>query len=442
MENPEQTMDVPDDVMIECDSLVKIYKTKDIEVLALQGLDLTVKRGELMAIIGNSGSGKSTFLNMIGGLDRPSAGKLYVDGKNLFQMTENELVKYKRSTVGFVWQNNARNLLPYLTAWENVMTPMLFVEEKEKAVSEEEKKKRALELLELVGLGHRKDSKLSQLSGGEQQRVAIAIALANNPKLLLADEPTGAVDRKTADDILEMFRKLNEKLGLTIVIVTHDKELAKKVNRVVSIRDGKTSSERIMKNDYRERMEHLDIDWQEAAHGRAPAVATAVKRLWPDRLVFTYQGDGDLACIGTAETIHALNRGENITIIFINNAIYGMTGGQMAPTTLIGMKTATCPYGRDVTIHGYPLKMTEIAATLEGTAYVTRQAVHTVAAIRKAKKAIRKAFENSMNGKGSNLVEIVSTCNSGWKMTPQASNDWMVEHMFPFYPLGDLKDKE
>ena len=262
-ERAAELVDVPDDVMIECDSLVKIYKTKDIEVLALQGLDLTVKRGELMAIIGNSGSGKSTFLNMIGGLDRPSAGKLYVDGKNLFQMTENELVKYKRSTVGFVWQNNARNLLPYLTAWENVMTPMLFVEEKEKAVSEEEKKKRALELLELVGLGHRKDSKLSQLSGGEQQRVAIAIALANNPKLLLADEPTGAVDRKTADDILEMFRKLNEKLGLTIVIVTHDKELAKKVNRVVSIRDGKTSSERIMKNDYRERMEHLDIDWQE-----------------------------------------------------------------------------------------------------------------------------------------------------------------------------------
>ena len=264
MENPEQTMDVPDDVMIECDSLVKIYKTKDIEVLALQGLDLTVKRGELMAIIGNSGSGKSTFLNMIGGLDRPSAGKLYVDGKNLFQMTENELVKYKRSTVGFVWQNNARNLLPYLTAWENVMTPMLFVEEKRKRqFLRRKKRKRALELLELVGLGHRKDSKLSQLSGGEQQRVAIAIALANNPKLLLADEPTGAVDRKTADDILEMFRKLNEKLGLTIVIVTHDKELAKKVNRVVSIRDGKTSSERIMKNDYRERMEHLDIDWQE-----------------------------------------------------------------------------------------------------------------------------------------------------------------------------------
>lgn len=263
VENQEGELVVPDDVMIECDSLVKIYKTKDIEVLALQGLDLTVKRGELMAIIGNSGSGKSTFLNMIGGLDRPSAGKLYVDGKNLFQMSEQELVEYKRSTVGFVWQNNARNLLPYLTAWENVMTPMLFVEGKEKALAEEEKKKRALELLELVGLGHRKNSKLSQLSGGEQQRVAIAIALANNPKLLLADEPTGAVDRKTADDILEMFRELNEKLGLTIVIVTHDKELAKKVNRVISIRDGKTSSERIMKNDYKERMEHLDIDWRE-----------------------------------------------------------------------------------------------------------------------------------------------------------------------------------
>ena len=165
---------------------------------------------------------------------------------------------------------------------------------------------------------------------------------------------------------------------------------------------------------------YLDIDWQEAAHGRAP----------------------DLACIGTAETIHALNRGENITIIFINNAIYGMTGGQMAPTTLVGMKSSTCPYGRDVELHGYPLKITEIAAQLEGTAYVTRQSVQSVPAIRKAKKAIRKAFENSMNGKGSNLVEIVSTCSSGWKMTPEKANKWMEEHMFPFYPLGDLKDKE
>ena len=256
-----EQMDVAEDVMIECDGLVKIYKTKDIEVLALQGLDLTVKRGELMAIIGNSGSGKSTFLNMIGGLDRPSAGKLYVDGKNLFQMGEQELVEYKRNTVGFVWQNNARNLLPYLSAWENVMTPMLFDEGK--GISAEEKKQRAMELLDLVGLSHRQNSSLSQLSGGEQQRVAIAIALANNPKLLLADEPTGAVDRKTADSILEMFRKLNETLGITIVIVTHDKELANKVNRVISIRDGKTSSERIMKSDYKERLESLDINWKE-----------------------------------------------------------------------------------------------------------------------------------------------------------------------------------
>ena len=185
---------------------------------------------------------------------------------------------------------------------------------------------------------------------------------------------------------------------------------------------------------------YIDVDWQEAAHGRAPALASAVKRLWPDRLVFTYQGDGDLACIGTAETIHALNRGENITIIFINNAIYGMTGGQMAPTTLLGMKTVTCPYGRDPKLHGYPLKMADIAASLEGTCYVTRQSVHNVAAINKAKKAIRKAFEYSMQEKGSSLVEIVSTCNTNWRLSPVKANQWMEENMVPYYPLGDLKD--
>ena len=185
---------------------------------------------------------------------------------------------------------------------------------------------------------------------------------------------------------------------------------------------------------------YIDVDWQEAAHGRAPALASAVKRLWPDRLVFTYQGDGDLACIGTAETIHALNRGENITIIFINNAIYGMTGGQMAPTTLLGMKTVTCPYGRDPKLHGYPLKMADIAASLEGTCYVTRQSVHNVAAINKAKKAIRKAFEYSMQEKGSSLVEIVSTCNTNWRLSPVKANQWMEENMVPYYPLGNLKD--
>ncbi len=185
---------------------------------------------------------------------------------------------------------------------------------------------------------------------------------------------------------------------------------------------------------------YVDIDWQEAAHGRAPAVACAIKRCWPDRLVFTYQGDGDLACIGTCETIHSLNRGDNICIIFINNAIYGMTGGQMAPTTLLGQKTSTCPYGRVSDLHGFPLKVTEIAATLEGTCYVSRQSVDTVASIRSAKKAIRKAFEASMLGIGSSIVEIVSTCSSGWKLSPAKANQWMRENMFEFYPKGDLKD--
>jgi 2-oxoglutarate ferredoxin oxidoreductase subunit beta len=185
---------------------------------------------------------------------------------------------------------------------------------------------------------------------------------------------------------------------------------------------------------------YVDVDWIEAAHGRAPASASAVKRLWPDHLVFTYQGDGDLACIGTGETIQALNRGENIAIIFINNAIYGMTGGQMAPTTLMGMKTSTCPYGRQADLHGYPLHITDIAATLEGTCYVTRQAVDSVAHIQKAKRAIRQAFENSLNRRGASLVEIVSTCNAGWKMSPADANKWMQENMFPYYPLGDLKN--
>ncbi|MDE7328037.1 MAG: ATP-binding cassette domain-containing protein [Lachnospiraceae bacterium] len=229
--------------MILADNLVKIYKTAELEVLALQGLDLKVERGELLAIIGNSGSGKSTFLNMLGGLDTPSAGKLFVDGKNLFTMTEKQLVEYKRDTVGFVWQNNARNLLPYLSALENVMTPMQFGAEKNK-------KERALKLLDLVGMSHKKSNRLSQLSGGEQQRIAIAIALANSPKLLLADEPTGSVDRKTADYILDVFRHLNRDEGQTIVIVTHDVALSRQVQRVIAIRDGKFSSERILKEQY------------------------------------------------------------------------------------------------------------------------------------------------------------------------------------------------
>ena len=185
---------------------------------------------------------------------------------------------------------------------------------------------------------------------------------------------------------------------------------------------------------------YIDIDWAEAAHGRACAVATAIKRMYPNKMVFTYQGDGDLAAIGTGETIHACNRGENIVIIYVNNAIYGMTGGQMAPTTLLGMKTSTSPEGRDPKLHGYPYKIADMMAHLEGVCYITRQSVNTPANVRKAKKAIRKAFENAMAGKGLSLVEFVSTCNSGWKLSPVAANQWLEEHMFPFYPLGDIKD--
>jgi 2-oxoglutarate ferredoxin oxidoreductase subunit beta len=185
---------------------------------------------------------------------------------------------------------------------------------------------------------------------------------------------------------------------------------------------------------------YVDIDWIEAAHGRAPAVATAVKRLNPENLVFTYQGDGDLAAIGTCEAIHAANRAENIAIIFINNGIYGMTGGQMAPTTLEGMKTSTTPYGRRVELNGYPLAITNLLTQLDGTCYVTRQAVHTPASVRKTKAAIKQAFLNSMNGLGTSVVEVVSTCVSGWKMTPTQANKWMEDNMFAKYPLGDLKN--
>ena len=185
---------------------------------------------------------------------------------------------------------------------------------------------------------------------------------------------------------------------------------------------------------------YIDIDWQEAAHGRAPALATATKRLLPDKMVFTYQGDGDLAAIGTAETIHAANRGENIAIVFINNGIYGMTGGQMAPTTLPNMKTATSPEGRNTATMGNPLKILDLLAMLDGVCLATRQSVHTAAAVKKTKRMIRKAFENAMEGKGTSIVEVVSTCSSGWKMTPVQSNEWMVENMFPMYPMGDLKN--
>jgi ABC-type lipoprotein export system ATPase subunit len=236
--------------MIHCEGLVKIYKAADLEVFALQGLDLRIESGELMAIIGNSGSGKSTLMNMLGGLDRPSAGTLEIDGKNMLKMSERDLVRYKRENVGFVWQNNARNLIPYLTAIENVELPIL--------LKGKRKRLRAMELLESVGLTHRKNNKLHELSGGEQQRVAIAIALANHPKLLLADEPTGSVDSRMAEQILDLFRELNRSIGITIVIVTHDPLLAKKVDRVVAIRDGKISSEMLRRKSYAEELAEIE----------------------------------------------------------------------------------------------------------------------------------------------------------------------------------------
>jgi len=247
--------------MIKCDNLVKIFKTSEIEVVALQGLDLTVEDGELMAIIGNSGSGKSTLLNILGGLDRPSAGSLIINGIDMLKLNRHQMEDYRKLQVGFMWQNSGRNLVPYLSALENVELPMI--------LSGKLDRNHALELLELTGMSHRRNSRLMELSGGEQQRVAMAIALANSPKILLADEPTGAVDTRTADMVLDAFREINRRLGVTIIIVTHDLLLAKKVNRIVSIRDGRTSSE-ILRRTVSIR-EELEKETQELKADAEPA---------------------------------------------------------------------------------------------------------------------------------------------------------------------------
>lgn len=225
---------------ILCDNLVKIHKVAELEVVALQGLDLVVGKGELMGVIGPSGSGKTTLMNILGGLDRPSAGRVWVDGRDLLKMNAVELDRYRCMQVGFVWQQSSRNLISYLNAQDNVEYPMIIA-----GISWKERKKRAQMLLEMVGISERRKAKLGQFSGGEQQRVAIAVALANQPKLLLADEPTGEVDTNTAQKIYQAFRDINQELGLTTLIVSHDPEIARQVNRVVSIRDGKTATETV-----------------------------------------------------------------------------------------------------------------------------------------------------------------------------------------------------
>ncbi len=228
------------DVFIVCNGLVKIYKVANLEVVALQGLDLAVRRGEMLGIVGASGSGKSTLMNILGGLDRPSAGQVWVDGNNLLKMSYEAINHYRRTKVGFVWQQGARNLIPYLSAIENVRLPITIT-----AQRWSKQKPRAEALLESVGLKERMNHRLSELSGGEQQRVAIAVALANNPILLLADEPTGEVDTATAEGLFQIFKALNREYGLTTIIVSHDLGIAHYTDRVVAIRDGKTSSETV-----------------------------------------------------------------------------------------------------------------------------------------------------------------------------------------------------
>ena len=225
---------------ILCENLVKIYKVSGLEVVALQGLNLAVQPGELLGIVGASGSGKSTLLNILGGLDRPSAGRVTIDGRDLLKASARLLDEYRRTRVGFVWQQTARNLIPYLSALGNVELPMTI-----EGVSPRQKHAYAQELLETVGLWQHRRHRLAQLSGGQQQRVAIAVALANRPKLLLGDEPTGEVDSATAREILDLFRKMNRRQGLTTIIVTHDPQVARTVDRVVTIRDGSTSSETV-----------------------------------------------------------------------------------------------------------------------------------------------------------------------------------------------------
>ena len=262
---------------IVCDNLVKIYKLAEIEVVALQGLDLRVEQGELVGIVGKSGSGKSTLLHILGGLDRPSAGKVAVAGQDLLELDAPGLVYYTRHTIGFVWQQTGRNLLPYLSALKNVELPMLVA-----GAGRRFRRTRAHELLDLVGLGHRASHRLTALSGGEQQRVALAIALANDPPLILADEPTGEVDARTAAHIFDLFGRLASDLGKTVVIVSHDPALKQHVGRVVGIRDGRTSTETVRQRPVEvagiEEPTHVEYTVLDAA-GRLQLPADVVEEL-------------------------------------------------------------------------------------------------------------------------------------------------------------------
>ena len=234
---------------IECSGLFKIYKAADLEVVALRGLELTVQQGEILAIVGASGSGKSTLLNILAGYDAPSAGTIRVGDFDLLQMTNKEVVKYRRHEVGFIWQETSRNLFPYLTTLENVELPMVIA-----GSPKTERKKRAQELLDIVGLGDRSSHKPAELSGGEQQRVAIAVGLSNKPPLLLADEPTGELDDQTGKEVLELLNKVNQDLGTTILIVTHDPAIATSVQRAIAIKDGKTSTETTRQVSYERKL--------------------------------------------------------------------------------------------------------------------------------------------------------------------------------------------
>lgn len=247
-------MTTPEPAVIVCDNLVKIYKLAELEVVALQGLDLVVDESEFVAIVGASGSGKSTLLNILGGLDTPSAGHVSVSGYDLLNMTGSERTSYRRRIIGFVWQQTARNLLPYMTAVENVEMPMTL-----DGGNARYRRHRAMDLLEQVGLADRHDHRPSELSGGEQQRVAIATAVANSPSVIFADEPTGELDTATAAEIFGVLESLNQNSGVTIVVVTHDPLVADHVNRTVAIRDGRTSSEVLRRTEIDDGGEHRTI---------------------------------------------------------------------------------------------------------------------------------------------------------------------------------------